>query len=58
MPSALAASAWPRGTELMPARMISAMYPASQSDSATTAEKNGVMKSFVRTEKACRRRAA
>ena len=41
-PSARPASSWPGSTESRPARMISHMYAASFSDSATNAARNGV----------------
>src|SRR5690606_36478370 len=47
MPRAVAASSWPRSTERMPARTISAMYAASLSDSPITASQKTSMTSPV-----------
>ena len=49
MPSAVDASDCPSGTELIPARMISAMYAASLSASPRIASRNGM-------DRACRLR--
>src|ERR1700694_2258575 len=42
MPSAVDASDWPSGTELMPARMISAMYADSFRPSPMNARMKGI----------------
>ena len=44
MPSAVDASSCPSGTELMPARMISAMYADSLSANPIVANRNGMDK--------------
>ncbi|MNQ75738.1 hypothetical protein D3C85_905430 [compost metagenome] len=51
IPSETAASVCPFATAFNPPRTISAMYPASCNDSAMIAATNGVMMSFIDTEK-------
>ena len=53
IPSARPASSWPGSTESRPARMISAMYAASFSDSATHAARNGVNHEPAKTGQSC-----
>ena len=53
IPSARPASSWPGSTEISPARMISDMYAASFSDSASHAAAKGVNQLPAKTPQIC-----
>ena len=55
IPSARPASSWPGSTESRPARMISAMYAASLSESAMNAARNDVNQLPANTGQSCGR---